>query len=552
MTPRISKPAAASSACALLVLAVLTASALPTASAASSDKPIPHIEQRGEVKQLIVDGKPFLVLGGELLNNSATSLDYLKPVWPRMKAMHLNTVLPAISWAQLEPEEGKFDFTILDGVVAQAREHNMRLVLLWFGSWKNTWSSYAPEWVKRDYERFPRVYLANGSGTERLSPLSEENLAADARAFAAMMRRLREIDSEHRTVIMVQVENEVGVIPDARDHSTVANAAYAADVPKELMDYLTAHRETLAPELRERWQSAGFKTTGSWEEVFGPGLETDDLFMAWQYAKYMGKVTEAGKTEYPLPMFPNAALIRTNYAPGQYNSGGPLPHSADIWRAGAPEFDFISPDIYFEFKAWSDKYVRNGNPLFVPEMRGGAEGSANVFYAIGHNHAIGTSPFGIDRGTGIDEPIASSYRILGQLAPLILEHQTRGNVAGVVLGELTPSQKIRLGDFTLNIGRATTRAPAPTPGSDTPDPHGVFIMAGPEDFYMAGTGLTVSFTPHTPGPANVGLANVVEGNFVDGKWVPGRTLAGDDTGQGNNISLRTKDTIQHVTVYRYP
>ena len=197
-----------------------------------------------------MDGEPYLALAGELGNNTATSLEHMQPIWPRLRSMNLNTVLPAISWALTEPEEGNYDFTLVDGLIEDARRHNMKLVPLWFGSWKNTWSSYAPEWVKRDFERFPRVRLANGSGTERLSPFSDANRDADARAFAALMRHIKEVDGDQHTVIMVQVENEVGVIPDARDHSEVANKAFNGPVPAELMDYLQKHKEILVPELR--------------------------------------------------------------------------------------------------------------------------------------------------------------------------------------------------------------------------------------------------------------------------------------------------------------
>jgi beta-galactosidase GanA len=425
---------------------------------ASAQSNRPHLEKRGDVTQLIIDGKPFLMLGGELLNNSATSLEYMKPVWPRLAAMHLNTVLVPVSWAQLEPTEGKFDYALVDGLIREARAQNLHIVFLWFGSWKNTWSSYAPDWVKRDFDRFARVQLASGAGTERLSPFSEANRNADARAFAALMRRIKLVDAEH-TVIMVQVENEVGVIPDARDHSPAANAAYDQPVPLELLEYLQQHTDSLDPELRARRQRAGFQSSGKWETVFGSGPETEDLFMAWHYARYIGKVAEAGKAEYNLPMFANAALIRPNYAPGQYNSGGPLPHSMDIWKAGAPQLDFEAPDIYFEFKKWCGLYDRPGNPLFIPEAAGDAQGSANVFYAVGQHSALGFSPFAIDAmdsSSQAGKDLSRSYDLLSQLSPLILENQAKGNqttgrVAGVLLEELTPSQRIRLGGYTLNV-----------------------------------------------------------------------------------------------------
>ena len=543
---------------AALIGAALLLAALPADPQSKAVSTIPHLEKRGDTTQLIVDGKPFLALAGELYNNSATSLEYMQAVWPRLAAMRLNTVLAAVSWAMLEPSEGRFDYSLVDGLIREARAHNLRLVLLWFGSWKNTWSSYAPDWVKRDFERFPRVQLRNGSGTERLTPLSPANREADARAFAALMRRIREVDGNFHTVILIQVENEAGVIPDARDYSAPANTAYSQDVPRELMDYLQKHKDMLHPYLRAKWTAAGFKASGSWETVFGSGLETDDLFMAWQYARYIGRVAEAGKAEYALPMYVNAALIRPNFVPGQYNSGGPLAHSIDIWRAGGPQLDFFAPDIYFEFKNWCAQYDRPDNPLFIPEAAGGRAGAANVFYAVGQHKSFGFSPFGIDGGdssSGGTDALARSYDILSQLAPLILENQPKGRVAGVLLEELTPAQKLRLGGYTLNVSPARRPVPAAVSpeASQSPAPHGIFIATGPDEFYMAGGGLTVTFSPDTAGPPIAGLATVEEGRFVDGQWLRGRTLAGDDTGQGNSISLDAgrEPGILHVTLYRY-
>lgn len=332
---------------------------------------VPHLEKRGGATQLVVDGKPFLVLAGELHNSSSSSVEYMKPVWPRLAAMHLNTVLLPVAWETIEPEEGKFDFKCVDGLLEGARENKLKLVILWFGAWKNTYSSYVPAWVKTNTERFPRVQTSDGRDTERLSPFSTAVRDADARAFAQLMRHLREADGDKRTVIMVQVENEVGVIPESRDHSPAANAAFAAGVPSALTSFMEKHRRVLDPEFRAAWEATGGKTQGTWQEVFGKTSLTDDLFMAWQYATYIEHVTATGKAEYPLPMFANAALIRPNYQPGQYNSGGPLPRSIDVWHAGAPSLDLLSPDIYFnEFAYWASKYARPDNPLFIPETQG--------------------------------------------------------------------------------------------------------------------------------------------------------------------------------------
>src|SRR5581483_4490890 len=254
------------------------------------------------------------------------------------------------------------------------------------------------------------------------------------------------------------------------------------------------------------------------------------------------------------------ALIRPNYAPAQYNSGGPLPHSFDLWKAGAPHLDFVAPDIYFEFKKWTGRYDRPGNPLFVPEAAGDAQSAANVFYAVGQHNGFGFSPFAIDTlnaGNGAGRELARSYDSLSQLAPLILENQPKGRVAGVVLEDLTPSQKVRLGDYTLSVAPGGPRRifPGEPVSADAPRsmaPHGIFVNTAPDEFYMAGSGITITIAPSTPGPPIAGLATVEEGRFVNGKWIVRRTLAGDDTGQGNSISLRGESAdLLRVTVYRY-
>src|SRR6266700_4173844 len=212
----------------------------------------PALVRRGEAMQLEVHGQPFLMLGGELSNSAASSAAYMAPVWPKLRSMHLNTVLAPVSWQLIEPSEGRYDFSSVDALLAGARRNDLHLVLLWFGAWKNSMSSYAPSWVRRNQTRFPRAQLPDGSGEEILSAFSAEVLDADRRAFVALMKHLRAADARQETVLMVQVENEIGMLPSARDHSALADRAFAAPVPPELIDYLTAHRATLVPSLRER------------------------------------------------------------------------------------------------------------------------------------------------------------------------------------------------------------------------------------------------------------------------------------------------------------
>lgn len=513
-----------------------------------------QLRQQGEATQLVIDGAPFLMLAGELGNSSASDLDYLRPRWATLEALHLNTVLAPVYWELVEPEEGAFDFSLVDGLIRQAREHDMRLVLLWFGSWKNSMSSYAPAWVKRDQARFPRAEGSDGRGFEILSPFSSANRDADARAFAALMRHLREIDRRRHTVLMVQVENEIGMIPEARDHSAAADAEFAGPVPGELMQYLARHRDGLAPALRARWEAHGARTSGSWEHVFGEGPVTEEIFMAWHFARYTEAVAAAGQAEYDLPMYVNAALIRPGYAPGAYPSAGPLPQVFDVWRAGAPSIDFLAPDIYFpNFVEWARAYDVPGNAFFVPETgRQPAATPANAFYAFGAHGALGFSPFAIE-DFAADDPLGQAYDVLAGLAPLILEHQGKDTLAGVrpaVAFDGTVDDapaELRFASHTLRV--AFVDPFTPREEQDVAAHGGLIIQLGPQEYVVAGKGLTVTFRA---GQGMVGIEQIREGRFVAGRWVPGRVLNGDQSHQGRHLRLPPDAFgIQRVRLYRY-
>jgi len=535
---------------------------------ASAD--IPHLQKQGASTQLIVDGKPYLALAGELNNDSATSLEYMRHVWPRLVEAKINTVLAGVSWNQIERQEGKFDFSVLDGVIRGARSNNLRLVLLWFASWKNSTSSYPPDWVKRDFERFPRAQTKAGKSVELITPLSDANRDADAKAFAALMRHVKEVDSQEHTVLMVQVENEVGMQGDSRDFSPLANKAFAGPVPKELMDYLQQHKDTLVPEFRQVWEAGGFKTSGTWEEVFGKSAVTDGYFMAWNYARYIGRVVEAGKAELPIPMFVNAALYGIGRGTQQPASGGrPWDLVMDIWKAGAPRLDMLSPDNYGNFVEFCAKYARPDNPLFIPEALNQAVGAGRVLYAVGRHDAIGFSAMGaVERSNTPDTDLIESYNILTQLTPLILQHQGNGTMSAVLMAPDDPPQKIKVGNYILEATFMKPRtAPLTQPTPIPPNTFGsaIFIATGPDEYYVAGSGIILTFSPATPGPPVAGLVTVEEGSFVNGRWVPGRLEAGDSTDEGQSIRIAwapgswvpvyrqrsSPDAIQRVTLYRY-
>jgi beta-galactosidase GanA len=542
---------------------VAAALSLLLAQAALADTP--RLETQGSAQRLVVDGKPMLVLGGELGNSSASSQAYMAKYWPKLKAMNLNTVLAPASWELIEPKEGVYDFSSVDGLIKDARAQDMHLVLLWFGAWKNSMSTYAPSWVKRDDVRFPRAKAANGVSQEILSAFGANTRDADAKAYAALLNHLKVADAKG-TVLMVQVENEIGMLPVAREWGPEANAAWAAPVPAELLQRLTAGGTAIEPELRALWAAHGSKTSGTWAQVFGDADAGQEVFTAWFYARYTDAVTRAGKAAYPLPMYVNVALNRAGKAPGEYPSGGPLPHLIDVWKTGAPSLDLISPDIYFpNFNDLAGRYKRPDNSLFIPEANnvGAPETPANAFYAIGKLDAFGFSPFQVENAEPeAQEAVTQAYGVLKQLTPAILAAQGQDSQGvrkmagfkprvledGTVLDQPV-SQTI--GDYRFNVAFVDTW----TPKADqkTAGHGGIIIQIGPEEYLMAGRGLVVTFAGAGDGAPIAGIDSAVEGVFdAQGRWVPGRTLNGDQTHQGRHIRLPPDQfQIQRVKLYRY-
>ncbi|MGC1390153.1 MAG: DUF5597 domain-containing protein [Bacteroidales bacterium] len=545
----------------------------------SRQKPIPFLKEQGTAKQFIVDGKPFIALSGELGNNSATNAEYMKPIWPVLTGGNLNSVIAGISWAMVEPTEGKYNFDIVGNIINDARKNNLKLIFIWFASWKNGKSSYIPDWVKSDYRRFPRIRINDSETIEMLTPLNDENRNADARAFAALMKYIREVDSIQRTVIMMQVENEVGVLLDSRDRSVLSNEVYNGPVPQKLMSYIDKNKDKLVPELKEAWKANGSKMSGTWEEVFGQGkpkglvlpvrnlvppmtqkeqdkamvtfpFYSDEVFMAWYYSNYINYVVEAGKAEYPIPMYVNAWLKQREHSwPGTYPSGGPLPQVFDIWHAGGPSIDILAPDLYRpDFGFMAEQFTRSGNPLFIPETSSGAQGAANVIYAVGQHNALGFSPFYIERSIIKDDKLKQSYKMLSQLMPLIGKNQGLNTMGAVLLTKDNSSQIIEFGDYIFHTDLRFDPNNLNSHSSELGA--AIFIMTAPGEFYIGGTGMSITFSQKNS-EFKAGLATVEEGTFIEGKWIPGRRLAGDDTAQGDNLRLGDGYNIQKVKLYSY-
>jgi hypothetical protein len=532
---------------------------------------IPQLQVQGTAKRLEVGGKPMLMIAGELHNSTAGGLKSMRGVWEKLAAKNLNTVIATVSWELIEPVEGKYDFTLVDSMLAGARKANLKLVLIWFGSWKNASSVYIPSWVKRDYIKYPRAKDETGKSLEIISTFSEAAMKADARAFSALMQYIRKVDTGYHTVLMMQVENEVGVLDNLeaypgsarRDFSEPANVAFKGDVPKELMEYLEANRKILHPELQIIWAENGNKMSGSWEEVFGKsGLKTspedwkfyssytEELFMAWNYSRYINTVAEAGKKEYPIPMYVNAWLKQPfSFYPGKYPSGGPLPQVLDVWRAGAPSIDFIAPDIYTdEFRWVIQEFTRSSNPLFIPEIGGGSNSGPRALYAIGEYNAACFSPFAIDDPRYAEnDPFTETYGILNKMAPVILSNQGTGSMRGILVDTANPVQRFDMGDF--HIEARLNRS------NNTSIAGGIIIQTGKEEFTCAASAMDIYFVTKNDS-MRTAVEAADEGTFEKGIWITERRLNGDEvlasTWSGTGLIFPANRLgMQRISLYLY-
>ena len=571
---------------------------LAPAAAQSQFSPyIPHLEKRDGMTKLIVDGQPFICVAGELTNTASSDREGTKAAIARLAAANLNTILTVVSWDLVEPEEGKFDFSMIDYQIDAARAANVRLIFLWMGSWKNGLSHFPPPWLKANQDRFPRVVNAQGNTLEILSTLSEANRNADAKAFAAVMRHIREVDSTAHTVIAIQVENEVGVMGSTRDFCTAANDAYGRPVPRELTDYLQKNKDRLLPEMKAIWDAAGDKTRGTWDQVFGrnvprpaddppvpnspgrlpraPGAElfnhTDEIFMAWNYSRYLGYVAAQGKKEYPLPMYVNTWIVQPNdIGAGDYPSGGSQALVHDIWRAGAPAIDILAPDVYVpQYAETIQKFARNGNPAFNPECR---QDSNNAWMAFTQLNVLCFSPFGID-GLSPASPFARTYGFIGSLSGAIAQAQNRPDAIKLIT--LEPGQnpgKVELGRYVFDFtpapggrrggeeaGPGGGSAPAAAPSGEAPAAPGargggplsflgapfvLIINTAPDEYYFASNGsFPFRVAPNSIPGANVAAAATIDrGGFRNGKWVTQRRINGDDImGRGYDVSAAAAD-----------
>lgn len=505
----------------------------------------------------------YLILGGELGNSSASSKEDINAILPKLKDMGLNTVLMPVYWELVEPNEGKFDFSLLDEAIATAEENDLKLVILWFGAWKNSMSCYAPGWVKTDIKRFPRAVTEQGKPLEILCAFSGEVLNADLSAFNAMLDHLKAFDRNH-TVVMIQIENEIGMLESARDHSAAAEKEYSKGVPKPLAMKL------------------GVKPGSAWSSLAEAEDYSDEMFMAWNYARYVEALAESARKKLPsTPLYVNAALDSRGRRPGQYPSAGPIARLGNIWKTGAPSVDFISPDLYDPpFAPWFMQYDFPDNPLFIPEIRRSADSGAHAFYAIGEHNAIGFSPFSIENASPKEAArLKDAYTLLGKLEPFCnVNYESYGllfdgeNIKDARTVESDGMKTIASHFFTLPWD---SRA---VDGSRWPDGGGMVIKLAKDEYLIAGSGIVVkwegaeekaedkklgedgfmlsgenSTTMKWKGKERIGILSCDEVDILpDGTFKTIRRLNGDETHQGRHVRIGVDDyKALHVKLYRY-
>lgn len=574
-----------------LILGILTIGLLNTTFTQIAKPQLPYLQKSYIATKMMVGGKPFIILGGELHNSTGTDKVALKEALIEAKSYNLNTVLAYAYWELIEPTEGKYNFELIDYLIANAKQENLKVVLVWFGSWKSTSSSYVPAWVKTNPKRFQRYILENGKTLEMLSAFSDENRNANAKAYTALMQHLKDFDKQH-TVIMTQVENEPGCFDNYRDLSSEALKAWQSTMPTNMIEYLQKNKGKLFPTLEKVWAANGNKTSGTWEEILGKSIEqgeykfyTEELFMAYYYSKYINYIADQGRKVHNLPAFCNGWLYNIR---GFYPHGTINPHVLDAYRAGGSALDFYSPNVYtIEYDELYKNYSKGGNTLFVPESLLLPVGA---LYSIGAFNAIGFAPFGIDgektksKESAINlNLLKGSFKAISQMTAIITQNYCSEKMKAVYLNPLKETQYLqvddykitatnsRKGGFSIDFGKSLEmegkakmslgppsneskedKAKSMPSGPFSPLPEdissAIIIQNATDEFYVVGYGVKLHFELKEGVKfEHLGYLSIDEGYFENDKFITNKRWNGDE--QKASLTANQITTLK-IRLYR--
>ena len=493
---------------------------------AAQDVQPAHLEKINGTTRLVRNGEPMLMLSGEFHNSTCSTPEAMRRNIQTAKAMGLNSVIATVSWEQFEPQEGYYDYAQIDHVIKIAEEAQMPIGLIWFASYKNGESSYAPLWVKEDTQKYFRARFADQTNSTTISPMCRRAMEADAKAFAKLMAHIKETDKQ-RLVCIVQVQNEMGAFMDI-DHGKEAQEAFREQVPADIMKYMKEHEATLEKRLLKQWNDHGKKQTGTWTEVFGDTDYTKQLFMAYGFSRYANHIAKAGKAAYDIPMYVNCWMADENWEHHRYPNGGPRSIVMDIYKACAPSIDIISPDIYVDnVRDIFHEYHRTDNPLFIPEIKREA---GPAYYAFAETNAMCYAPFGFEE-TYDDPYFIGEYKTLGELLPTISQYQGTGKMHGFIrqngVDKPDSQAQLQFGKYTFDVHFIAGEKYA----------HGLAIQIADNEFIVAGVGCYIEFaTRNTEETCKVAYAEEV--TWKDNKWSTLFVLNGDETGHHNMLYLR--------------
>lgn len=515
--------------------------------------------------------KPIYVLGLQAHNSSNGYWELIERAIQAVDCYHGNTLEVPVYWCQFEPEEGRYDRSQIQQLIERVRLAGLHLIVLWFGFSKNADMTCAPEWVKADTERFWRAVGPDGGVTPQLSPFCQAGIEADRRAFVEFMKTIRAEDEAERTVIAVQVENEIGLYPLDRCYSATAQRAFVQGVPDQLMDIIVP--------------DSGTANVGrDWYEHFG--RHAHEVFTCWYFAQALESIAAAGKAVYNLPMYANAVAgeLRQEIAGQSYSSGSPVGRMLDIYRCGAPSIDVFAPDIYLAHRSGYLRicaaHARCDNPLFIPETGTSGEAfAANILHAAGDFGAIGICGFGAEHTLNscgellpASKPVADSMNALAQMAPILLKYGGTDSIFAISQEEYQELAYVKRsrwhitfyftsrGKKGMPLGRSMRVAPKLADDPECFNQRGRVLVyeANENEYYFAGVGCNIRFLrraePHDTCPCalymsraatEVAAISIEEGHFdADGSWICEYVRRGDEVDCGAfvypGIVLRVK------------